>query len=317
MEGIEHRIVKVNGINMHLAEKGEGPVILFLHGYPELWYSWRHQILALSSMGYRAVAPDLRGYGDSDAPDSVDSYTCFHLVGDLVELINLVAPDEGKVFVVGHDWGAILAWYLCMFRPDKVKALVNLSVPFLRFSREIKPVGGWRSHYGSDHYISRFQAPGEIEAEFAEIGMERVMKGYLIDFPVLLPKGKLFERSADDPITLPCWLSEEEANYYVTKFQKSGFAGPLNYYRNLDRNWELLAPWTGCEVKTPAKFIIGDKDLVYHMPGMKDYIHKGGFKEDVPSLQEVVVMEGVAHYINMEKPDEITHHIYNFFRQFD
>ncbi|XP_039028473.1 epoxide hydrolase A-like [Hibiscus syriacus] len=143
------------------------------------------------------------------------------------------------------------------------------------------------------------------------------MKEYLIDFPVLLPKGKLFERSPAVPLKLPSWLSEEEANYYVTKFQKTGFTGPLNYYRNLNRNWELLAPWTGCEIKTPAKFITGDKDLVYHMAGMKDYIHNGGFKEDVPLLQEVVVMEGVAHYINMEKPDEINNHIYNFFRQFD
>ncbi|KAK8649690.1 hypothetical protein V6N13_139356 [Hibiscus sabdariffa] len=178
-------------------------------------------------MGYRAVAPDLRGFGDSDAPDSVASYTCFHLVGDLVELINVVAPDEGKVFVVGHDWG----------------------------------VG---SYFGLK--------PGEIEAEFAEI-----------------------------------------ANYYVTKFQKTGYTGGLNYYRNFDRNWELLAPWAGCEIKTPAKFIVGDKDLVYHMPGMKDYIHKGGFKEDVPLLQEVVVMEGVGHFINMKIPDEITNHIFNFF----
>ncbi|KAK8319643.1 hypothetical protein V6Z11_A13G255800 [Gossypium hirsutum] len=175
MEGIEHRTVKVNGTNIHIAEKGEGPVILFLHGFPELWYSWRHQILALSSMGYRAVAPDLRGYGDSDVPDSVDSYTCFHIIGDLVELINVVDPDEGKVFVVGHDWGAILGWYLCMFRPDKVKALVNLSVPFLRFHREIKPVDFWISYYGSDHYMSRFQEYGEIEGEFAEIGVERVV----------------------------------------------------------------------------------------------------------------------------------------------
>ncbi|GMI84163.1 hypothetical protein like AT4G15960 [Hibiscus trionum] len=317
MEGIEHRVVKVNGINMHLAEKGEGPVILFIHGFPELWYSWRHQIVALSSMGYRAVAPDLRGYGDSDAPDSVASYTCFHIVGDLVELINVVAPDERKVFVVGHDWGALLAWYLCLFRPDKVKALVNLSVPFIRFNREIKPLDAWRSYYGNDYYMCRFQKPGEIEAEFAEIGTDRVEKEMLIDFPVLLPKGKLFKRPLDEPITLPCWLSEEEANYYVTKFQKTGYTGGLNYYRNLDRNWELLAPWAGCEVKTPAKFIVGDEDLVYHMPGIKDHIHGGGFKEDVPLLQEVVVMEGVGHFINMKKPDEINNHIYNFFRQFD
>ncbi|KAE8678873.1 hypothetical protein F3Y22_tig00111402pilonHSYRG00407 [Hibiscus syriacus] len=316
MEGIEHRIVKVNGINMHFAEKGEGPVILFIHGFPELWYSWRHQIVALSSMGYRAVAPDLRGFGDSDAPDSVDSYTCFHIVGDLVELINVVAPDERKVFVVGHDWGALLAWYLCMFRPDKVKALVNLSVPFLRMSREIKPVDAWRAYYGCDHYISRFQKPGEIEAEFAEIGTERVEKELLTDFPELLPRGKLFKRPLDEPITLPFWLSEEEANYYVSKFQKGGYTGGLNYYRNLNRNWELMAPWTGGGIKTPTKFIVGDKDLVYHMPGIKEYIHNGGFKEDVPLLQEVVVMEGVGHFINMEKPHDITNHIYHFFRQF-
>ncbi|GMI84133.1 hypothetical protein like AT4G15960 [Hibiscus trionum] len=317
MEGIEHRVVKVNGINMHLAEKGEGPVILFIHGFPELWYSWRHQIVALSSMGYRAVAPDLRGYGDSDAPDSVASYSFFHIVGDLVELINVVAPDERKVFVVGHDWGAVMAWYLCLFRPDKVKALVNLSVPFIRLSREIKPLDAWRSYYGNDYYMCRFQNPGEIEAEFAEIGTDRVEKEMLIDFPVLLPKGKLFKRPLDEQITLPCWLSEEEANYYVTKFQKTGYTGGLNYYPNLDRSWELLAPWAGCEVKTPAKFIVGDEDLVYHMPGIKDYIHGGGFKEDVPLLQEVVVMEGVGHFINMKKPDEINNHIHNFFRQFD
>ncbi|MBA0873326.1 hypothetical protein Goshw_000840, partial [Gossypium schwendimanii] len=273
-------------------------------------------------------------------------YTCFHIIGDLVELINVVDPDEGKVFVVGHDWGAILGWYLCMFRPEKVKALVNLSVPFLRFHPEIKPVGFWRSYYGSDHYISRFQEYGEIEGEFADIGVERVLKEYLSDFPVLLPKGKLFKRPLDEENTLPCWLSEEEANYYVTKFQKTGFTGPLNFYRNLDRyvyiyiymyvykilgrkhclcfgvlgfdgrNWELLKPWVGSKIKTPAKFIMGDKDLVYGVPGMKDYIHNGGFQEDVPSLQQVVVMEGVGHFINMEKPDEINQYIYGFFTQF-
>ncbi|KAE8710173.1 Plectin-related isoform 1 [Hibiscus syriacus] len=114
-------------------------MILLLHDLPELWYSWRHQIVSLSSMGYRDVAPDLRGFGDSDAPDTVASYTCFNIVGDVVELINLVAPDERKVFVVGHDWGAYMAWYLRMFRPGKVKAVVNLSVSFIRLGREINP----------------------------------------------------------------------------------------------------------------------------------------------------------------------------------
>ncbi|XWS73684.1 hypothetical protein CRYUN_Cryun02cG0149800 [Craigia yunnanensis] len=317
MEGIEHRIVKVNGINMHVAEKGQGPVILFLHGFPEMWYSWRHQIIALSSLGYRAVAPDLRGFGDTDAPDSITSYTCLHIVGDLVALLDAVAPDQEKVFVVGHDWGAFMAWYLCMFRPDKVKAVLNLSVPFLRFSSQIKPLDGWRAFFGNDYYICRFQEPGEIETELAEIGTERVVKEFLTDFPILLTKGKLFGYSAETPITLPSWLSEEEVNYYVTKFDQKGFTGGLNYYRNFDRNSELLAPWVGCEIKVPAKFIMGDKDLVYRMPGLKEYIHNGEFKKDVPLLQEIVIMEGVGHFINMEKADEINKHIYDFFRQFD
>ncbi|KAB2012853.1 hypothetical protein ES319_D09G118300v1 [Gossypium barbadense] len=319
MEGVEHRIVKVNGINMHVAEKGQGPVILFVHGFPELWYSWRHQISALSSKGYRAVAPDLRGYGGTDAPDSVTCYTCFHIVGDLVELLNTIAPDQ-QVFVVGHDWGAIIAWYLCLFRPDKVKAVFTLSVPFTPRNPQMKPTDRWRAIYGNDYYICRFQEPGEIEAEFAEMGTETVMKAlltYRVPDPLMLPKGKPFGHSANTPITLPSWLSEEEVNYYVTKFNKSGFTGVINYYRNFDRNWELMAPWGGCEVKVAAKFVVGDVDLVYHMPGMKEYIHNGGFKKDVPMLEEVVVMEGVGHFIHMEKPDEINNLIYDFFHQFD
>ncbi|MFQ6631678.1 hypothetical protein Gotur_009008 [Gossypium turneri] len=319
MEGVEHRIVKVNGINMHVAEKGQGPVILFVHGFPELWYSWRHQISALSSKGYRAVAPDLRGYGGTDALDSGTCYTCFHIVGDLVELLNTIAPDQ-QVFVVGHDWGAIIAWYLCLFRPDKVKAVLTLSVPFTPRNPQMKPTDGWRAIYGNDYYICRFQEPGEIEAEFAEMGTETVMKAlltYRVPDPLMLPKGKPFGHSANTPITLPSWLSEEEVNYYVTKFNKSGFTGVINYYRNFDRNWELMAPWGGCEVKVAAKFVVGDVDLVYHMPGMKEYIHNGGFKKDVPMLEEVVVMEGVGHFIHMEKPDEINNLIYDFFHQFD
>ena len=155
MEGIEHRIVEVNGIKMHVAEKGEGPVVLFLYGFPELWYSWRHQILALSSKGYRCVAPDLRGYGDTEAPSSVSSDTCFHIVGDLVALIHSLGIQQ--MFLVGHDWDALIGWYLCMLRPDTVKAYVCLSVPFYRRNRNRSIVDGRRALYGDDYYICRFQ----------------------------------------------------------------------------------------------------------------------------------------------------------------
>ena len=155
MEGIQHRTVEVNGIKMHVAEKGEGPVVLFLHGFPELWYSWRHQILALGSKGYRCVAPDLRGYGDSEAPTLVSSYTCFHMVGDLVALIDSLGVQQ--VFLVGHDWGALIGWYLCMFRPDTVKAYVCLSVPLVRRDPNIRTVDGLHALYGDDYYMCRFQ----------------------------------------------------------------------------------------------------------------------------------------------------------------
>jgi pimeloyl-ACP methyl ester carboxylesterase len=156
---IEHRTINVNGINIHVAIKGpeNAPVILFIHGFPQLWYSWRHQIEALSSLGYRAVAPDLRGYGDTDAPAEVTSYTVLHVVGDLIGLLDVVAPNQESVFVVGHDWGALMAWHLALFRPDRVKALVNLSVLFNPRNPGRKVIATLKAVYGDDYYIIRFQ----------------------------------------------------------------------------------------------------------------------------------------------------------------
>ncbi|KAL0375782.1 UNVERIFIED_CONTAM: Bifunctional epoxide hydrolase 2 [Sesamum calycinum] len=156
MEGIEHRTVSVNGINMHVAEKGEGPIVLFLHGFPELWYTWRHQIVAFADLGYRAVAPDLRGYGDTDAPAEVSSYSCLHVVGDIVALIESLGGGD-QVLLVAHDWGAMIGWYLCLFRPDLVKAYVSLTVPFRPRHPMVKPVEGMRAFFGEDYYMCRFQ----------------------------------------------------------------------------------------------------------------------------------------------------------------
>ena len=155
MEKIEHATVRTNGINMHVASIGAGPTILFLHGFPELWYSWRHQMLSLSARGFRCVAPDLRGYGDTDAPPSPEAYTVLHIVGDLVGLMDQLGLD--KVFVVGHDWGAIIAWYLCLLRPDRVTALVNMSVAFTPRNPVRKPIESFRAFLGDDYYICRFQ----------------------------------------------------------------------------------------------------------------------------------------------------------------
>ncbi|KAJ1386038.1 Epoxide hydrolase-like [Sesbania bispinosa] len=281
MEGIKHRMVEVNGIKMHIAEKGEGPVVLLLHGFPELWYSWRHQIMALSALGYHAVAPDLRGYGDTDAPASITSYTCFHIVGDLVALIDSLGVHQ--VFLVGHDWGAIIGWYLCMFRPNK--------------------------------------EPGKMEGEMNEVGTANVLKYILTTHktspPILPPVGQYGTgMNLHYPETLPSWLTEDDLAYFVSKFEKTGFTGGLNYYRNLNLNWELTAPWTGVEIKVPVKFIIGELDMAYNFKGIKDYIHDGGFKENVPNLVEVIVQKGVARFIHQEAADEVSNHIYDFIRKF-
>ncbi|XP_027063300.1 epoxide hydrolase 2-like [Coffea arabica] len=322
MDKIEHKNVSVNGINMHIAELGEGPLVLFLHGFPELWYSWRHQILFLASHGYRAVAPDLRGYGDTTGAPVNDSskFSSLHIVGDLIALTQAIAPDQEKVFVVGHDWGAFIAWHLCMFRPDKVRALVNLSVAFIPRNPSCSLVESLRSAYGNDYYMCRFQEPGEIEAEFAQIGVKNFIKKmltYRTPGPLFFPQGKGFGDSPDTPVVLPSWLTDEDVDYFVSKFEKTGFTGGVNYYRALNNvTWELTAPWTGAQVKVPTKFVVGELDLTYHMPGVQEYIHKGGFKRDVPLLEEVVVVKDAAHFINQERPDEVSKHIHDFIKQF-
>ncbi|KAK7284392.1 hypothetical protein RJT34_19137 [Clitoria ternatea] len=318
MEGIEHRTVEVNGIKMHIAEKGEGPVVLFLHGFPELWYSWRHQILALSSLGYHAVVPDLRGYGDTDAPDSTSNYTCFHIVGDLIGLIDSLGVDQ--VFLVGHDWGAIIGWYLCVFRPERVKAYVCLSVPFLHRNPKVRIVDSLRAVYGDDYYICRFQEAGKMEGEIAEVGTEYFLKNLLTTRktgPPILPKGE-FGSGFNPHMTesLPPWLTQHDLQYYVSNFQRTGFTGGLNYYRNMNLNWELMAPWNVVKIRVPVKFITGELDMVYTSGGIKEYIHGGGFKEDVPNLEEVIVQKGVAHFNNQEAPQEINDYIYDFIRKF-
>ncbi|CAI0467288.1 unnamed protein product [Linum tenue] len=290
MDGIRHSNLTLNGINVHVAESGpaDGPVVLFVHGFPELWYCWRHQMAAVASNGYRAVAPDLRGFGDTDAPADPASYTALHVVGDLVA-------------------------------PDKVKALVNMSVLFNPRSPNRKPLPTLKAFLGDDYYVCRFQEPGVIEAEFAELGTERVLKeffAYHTPAPLYMPKGKPFGHSQDAQIALPPWLSEEDLKHYTDKFEKTGFTGGLNYYRNIDRNWELTAPWQRDQVKVPVKFIVGDQDLTYNTGNARDYIGKGGFKRDVPFLQEVVVMPGVGHFLNEERADEINSHIVEFIRKF-
>ncbi|CAN1860118.1 Epoxide hydrolase A [Linum perenne] len=260
-------------------------------------------MIQLSSLGYRCLAPDLRGYGDTDSPQDSSAYTMFHI----------------PVFLVGHDWGALMAWHFCMFRADRVRALVNMSVPLSPRNPVKKPVESYRAALGDDFYICRFQQePREAEQDFAEMGAANVIRKLLTirsPRPPCVPKSKGFS-SLPSPPELPPWLTEDDLSYYAAKFSKSGFTGGLNYYRCIDLMWELMAPWTDVQVKVPVKFMIGDLDVTYHFPGAKDYLQSGAMKKLVPFLEDVVVLQGVAHFLQQEKPEEVGTHIHEFFAKF-
>ncbi|KAG6606954.1 hypothetical protein SDJN03_00296, partial [Cucurbita argyrosperma subsp. sororia] len=315
MEAIQHTTVKTNGINLHIAAVGTGPPVLLLHGFPEFWYSWRHQLIYLSSIGYRAIAPDLRGYGDSDAPPSADAYTTLHIVGDLVGLLDELGIE--KVLLVGHDWGAIIAWYLCLFRPDRIKAAVILSVQFFPRNPTTPFVEAFKSVLGDQFYMVRFQKPGQAEEEFGTVDIKKffndVMSNRDPQAPYLPGEVKFEGLPPPPPAT---WLTPEDIDVYAHMFSRTGFTGGLNYYRAFNRTWELTAAWTRAEIKVPVKYIVGDLDLTYHFPGAQEYIHGDGFKRDVPGLEEVVVMKDTSHFINQERPNETNAHIHDFFKKF-
>ncbi|GLT30618.1 hypothetical protein SLA2020_054100 [Shorea laevis] len=314
MSDIKHRRIQTNGIWMHIAEKGEGhDLVLLIHGFPELWSSWNYQVNSLAEHGYHVVAPDMRGYGDSDCPKDAASYTALHLVGDLVGLLDVLG--EKQAFVVGHDWGAQVAWYLCLLRPDRVKALVNLGLPYLPRSPKIKPFASMKAKFGEGFYISQFQEPGRAEESFSKYDSLTILKKFLlINAPDLLstPPGIEIIDFLETPSTLPHWITQEELEFCAEKFQKSGFTGALNYYRAMDMNWELLGAWQGARITVPTKYIVGDKDVGFQSFGTKDYIKGEAFRSLVPDLQVVVVVDG-HHYIQLERAEQITKEIISFF----
>ncbi|KAK4772263.1 hypothetical protein SAY86_014038 [Trapa natans] len=311
---VNHLRIKTNGIWIHAAELGVqgSPLVILLHGFPEMWFSWRYQMRFLADRGYHVVVPDMRGYGDSDSPPSAESYTIFHLVGDIVGLIDHFGQQQA--LIIGQDWGAVVAWFLSLFRPDKVKGLVALSTPYLPRS-PIKTTETFKQ-LGEGFYISQFQSAGRAERAFARYDYLTVMKKLLLinktDL-LIAPEGVEIVDYLETPSFLPPWISEEDLQVYADKFQESGFTGPLNYYRAMDLNWELVGPWQGAKILVPVKFIVGDKDIGFDTAGTRDYIHGDIFRSIVPDLQ-VVVLDG-HHFINQEKAEEVSHEILSFFQK--
>ncbi|MFC7590761.1 alpha/beta fold hydrolase [Nonomuraea antimicrobica] len=272
---ITHRTLDVRGLRMHVAEAGTGPLVLLLHGWPESWYSWRHQLPALAAAGYHAVAPDQRGYGDTDVPDRVEDYTIEHLTDDVVALMD--ALGEERAVVAGHDWGALVGWELAKMQPDRVEALAALSIPD-RFADPADPadpaatpIAELRAALGESFYIVHFQQPGVADAAFAaalRADPERLVRRLLYtgsgDGPgwsTVVPEGgTIVDSLLDDPDTLPGWADEQDVKTYAAQMERSGFTGGLNWYRNFDRNWELSASWRHNLIQAPVLFLIGGRD---------------------------------------------------------
>ncbi|WP_044875104.1 alpha/beta hydrolase [Pseudomonas sp. LFM046] len=299
----------VNGIRMRVAMQGEGPLVLLCHGFPELWYSWRHQLDALSAAGFRAVAPDMRGYGGTDAPEKVEAYTRLHLVGDLVDLVRVLG--ERQAVIVGHDWGAMVAWAAALVRPDLFRAVIGMSVPFAPPDpTDILKVLEDRGIH--DYYLQYFQAPGVAEAEL-ERDVRATLRRMLFSgsgdwrgMPAFgrLQPGRGFLGHMEEPETLPPWLTEDDIAYYVQAFERTGFRGGLNWYRTLRLSAELMAPWRGCIIRQPSLFMAGTRDSVLGFPVVPQLI--AAFPHTLPGLRGCHLLNGAGHWIQQERAEEVS-----------
>jgi pimeloyl-ACP methyl ester carboxylesterase len=322
---IAHRTVEANGIAIHLAEAGTGPVVLFCHGFPESWYSWRHQLKALAQAGFRAVAPDMRGYGQTNQPQDIDQYTLFHLVGDMVGVLDALSVPEAVV--VGHDWGAPVAWHSALLRPDRFRAVAGLSVPF-RPRGSARPTSVMPQSESSLFYQLYFQTPGVAEKELERNPRDTIRRLLFSgsgdvphqsdntmgdQAPGMVPRAGGFLTRTIDPPTLPAWLTEADIDFYAHEFARTGFRGGLNWYRNIDRNWELLAPFAGAKVTVPALYMAGDRDIVVKFRGAPELI--ANLAKFVPNLRKTIVLPGCGHWTQQERPDEVNAALIEFLRE--
>ncbi len=323
---ITHRTIETNGIKMHIAEAGKGPLVVMCHGWPESWYSWRHQLIALAEAGYHAVAPDQRGYGQTECPEEIDQYTLLHLVGDLVGLLD--ALGEPTAVVAGHDWGAPVAWHAALLRPDRFEAVIGLSVPF-RPRGLVRPTSVMPQTPQAQFYQLYFQKPGEAEAEFERDPRRSIRQvrywgsGNAPRRPPspdkgpagMVPRGGGFLTPVEAPATLPPWLLESDVDYVADQFRQVGFRGGLNWYRNIDRNWELLAPWANAKVTVPALYVAGDRDMVVAFQGMDKLLP--ALRQYIPQLRDIIMLPECGHWTQQERPAEVNAAMIGFLKSLD
>lgn len=306
--GVKRHDVDAFGTRIHVAEIGDGPLVLLVHGFPESWYSWRHQLVALADAGYRAVAIDVRGYGSSEVPTEVDAYRIVHLVGDCVGVVQ--ALGESAATIVGHDWGSPIAAAAALFRPDIFLAVGLLSVAYEPRNSH-RPTEVFRTVGGEEEfYIEYFQEPGRAEAEIAE-DPGRWLEGFYYsasgDTPQasesartmawVAPGARLSDRFSY-PLVPLSWLSEDDLAFYIEEFRRSGFTGGLNRYRCLDSDWFDLRSFHGVPIHQPSFFIGGERDG----PTLFGKGSISRYPQTLPNLRSLTILPKVGHWIQQEDP---------------
>jgi pimeloyl-ACP methyl ester carboxylesterase len=321
MPEVTHRMIATNGIRLHVAEQGTGPLVILVHGFPECWYSWRHQLRSLAQAGFRAVAPDLRGYGRSDRPEPDEAYTLLHDIGDIVGLLDGLGSEQAVI--VGHDVGANVAWQAALLRPDRFRGVAALSVPYRpRGMGGSTPPTSWMPQTKDAVYYQLFFQTPEAEARLAR-DVRRTIRAQLYTMSGDRPRpaggggifaGGMVPRQGPgvmvDPPSLPGWVTEADVDVYVEELTRSGFHGPLAWYRNLDRSWELMAPFADAKVSVPALYIAGDRDFV---PAVnQQYI--ADQPRFVPKLQPPITLPGCGHWTAQERAPEVSAALIDFLR---
>ena len=312
----EEKLIETNGIKLRVNLSGEGPLVLLIHGWPESWYSWRHQIKALAAAGYRVAAPDVRGYGGSDKPEAIEAYDMAAMTADMAGLI--AALGEEQAVVIGHDWGAPIAWNTALLHPERVRAVAGLSVPYTGpgpapFIDVVKQL-----YKDKFFYQIYFQEPGVAEAELEADVRDSLRKIYYWISGEGLRAAPPRSKPADaklldgmaDPGEMPAWMSTEDLDYYVSQFEGSGFRGPLNRYRNWHRDFALLSPLAAQKIVQPAAFIAGTLEPVLNfVPGV-DLI--AIMREKLADLRLVEMVEGAGHWVQQERPGPVNDALLRF-----
>jgi pimeloyl-ACP methyl ester carboxylesterase len=318
---MQTRQIQTDRLSQQILEAGSGPLVLLIHGFPELGISWRAQVQALADAGFHAVAPDMRGYGGTDKPAAAADHGILDLVGDMVDLVR--ALDETSCVVVGHDWGAPVAWHCALLRPDLFRAVFGLSVPFQPRRPKGPPTAAMaalskRAGLG-DLYISRFQAP-DAHLEFDADPAAALRKAFFAydgatpdgrQSTGFFPEDETFLSTIADDAALPPWMGEAHFAEYVAAFSAGGFKGPLDWYRCLDANWAATAFLQDARIRVPAAFVVGERDPVRHYAGA----HEAGLRDWAPDLRMQAVIPGAGHWIQQERPDEVNRMLLDFLGQ--